>query len=552
MIQNRSRRNKSPSVTGFFCICHIFLYRNNTQRHLTRVDQSLGRFQFMRSYTFPRSLGGRLVAVTALLGLLVLQPAFSQVQAINGSVRGRVTDPTGAPVPQAKIDIANNDTGFLRSTESNDEGYYVSPNLPLGSYTVVVQKSGFETQRHTGIILNAGTEAVIDAGLKIGEVATTREVSGGAPVIQPSRVDTGRTITTREVDNLPLTSRNPYNFIIFQPGVSGHPNAELGIPRTLNTNGQLDRINYQMDGMVDTETDRFGLRLFPISDVYVREVQTVSNSFAPEFGNTTGDIYNVITNSGSNQFHGEYYFIGRPTDASARTILLGASKPAPDLTLNDNAVNAGGRLIKDKLFIFRGYEHLSRGLPQPNTIDPTLAAQAGISASLLATAPSVQHAQFLNIRADWVINSKNQLFLRYNYFRNEYPFNTNVGGSFALDAAADFHDRAHIGGVQLLTTFSAAMLNELRASEPYRNEAHAADPLTGPGPQIVISGVASFNGSTNVGDRFAEKIPSFNDNFTVIRGRHTVKTGFGWQENNDNQVGDVFSQYTFPTIASYL
>ena len=76
--------------------------------------------------------------------------------------------------------------------------------------------------------------------------------------MEPSRVSTGRTITYAEIDNLPLTSRNPYNFIIFQPGVSGHPNAELGIPRTLNTNGLLDRINYQMDGMVNTQSDRTG------------------------------------------------------------------------------------------------------------------------------------------------------------------------------------------------------------------------------------------------------------------------------------------------------
>src|SRR5713226_3275195 len=162
-----------------------------------------------------------------LLTLLVLSLAFGQTQAINGSIRGRVTDATGAAVPQAKIDISNDGTGFSRSVETNGEGYYVSPNLPLGTYTVTIQKAGFEAQRHPGVALNAGTEAVIDGALKVGEVTTSVEVSGGAPVIEPSRVDTGRTISTREVDNLPLTSRNPYNFVIFQPGVSGHPNQEL-------------------------------------------------------------------------------------------------------------------------------------------------------------------------------------------------------------------------------------------------------------------------------------------------------------------------------------
>ncbi len=85
--------------------------------------------------------------------------------------------------------------------------------------------------------------------------------------------------------------------------------------------------------------------------------------------------------------------------------------------------------------------------------------------------------------------------LRYNYFRNEYPFNTNNGGLNALDAASDFHDRAHIGGFQLLTTFSPTALNELRASEPYRNEHHVPDPVDGPGPVITVTGIATFNGT---------------------------------------------------------
>ena len=493
---------------------------------------------------------GRLFGTVFLFAAL----ACAQSQAINGSIRGRVSDPAAAAVAKAEVTATNTATGFSRTLLTNDDGYFVLPNLPLGNYTVIVQKTGFEAQRHTDIVLDAGTEAEVDAQLRVGAVTTTVEVTGGAPVIEPSRVSTGRTIDHLEVDNLPLTSRNPYNFVIFQPGVSGHPNPELGIPRTLNTNGLLDRINYQMDGMVNTESDRYGLRLFPISDIYVREVQTVSNSFAPEFGGTAGDIFNVITNSGTNQFHGEFYFIGRPTDASARTILLASNKPATSIDLHDYAGNSGGAVIKDKLFIFGGYEHLLRGLPQANTIDPNAAAQIGLSPSLLDTAPSVQHAQFLNLRADWIVNAKNQVFVRYNYFRNEYPFNTAVGGIDALDVAEDFHDRAHIAGVQLLSTLSPNVLNELRASWPYRNEAHVASPNDGPGPTVLISGIAMFNGYSPSfkGDRFAEKIPSLSDGLTWIRGAHTMKFGGGWQENNDNQVSPVTSQYTFPNIASYL
>lgn len=473
-----------------------------------------------------------------------------QTQAINGSIRGRIVDQQDAPISSSEVKAENTSTGFSRTATTSEDGYYLLPNLPLGTYTVTAIKSGFEITQRTGVVLNAGAEAIVDTQLRVGSASTSIEVSGGAPILETSRINIGRTITHEETDNLPLTSRNPYNFILFQPGVSGHPNAELGIPRTLNTNGLLDRINYQFDGMVDTQSDRYGLRLFPIANIYVQEIQTVANSFAPEFGLTSGNIYNVISGSGSNNLHGEFYYIGRPTDASARPILLG-TRPKPDLTLNDIAVNASGPIIKDKLFIFGAYEHLTRGLPQPNTISSTAASQLGIS-NLLGTAPSIQHAHFADLRADWQIAAKHQFFARVNYFRNDYPFNTNVGGIYALDAASDFQDRAYIAGGQLLSTFSPNALNELRFSWPYRKNGNVPNSLNGPGPVISIPGVATFNGTNAAGNFFAEKIPSLNDNFTLIRGRHSVKIGGGFQQILDVQLNPTFNQYTFPSINAYL
>ena len=122
-----------------------------------------------------------------LLGTLAVAPVFAQTQSINGSIRGRVTDATGAPIPGAQVNAKNESTGFARSLDTTDDGYYVFPNLPLGTYAVTMQKQGFETQRHTGVTLDAGTEAVIDSQLKVGSVSTEVEVTGGAPIVEPSR-----------------------------------------------------------------------------------------------------------------------------------------------------------------------------------------------------------------------------------------------------------------------------------------------------------------------------------------------------------------------------
>ncbi len=498
--------------------------------------------------------------------------AHAQSQSINGSIRGIVTDPSGAPIAGVAVTLKNLDTGYTRKVATDAQGLYVAPALPIGTYSVSSSAATFSPLTQTGIHLAAGTDAEIDQHLSIGSVATEVQVTSDAPIIEPDRVDLGRTISAEETQNLPLTSRNPYNFILFQPGISGHPNPENGIPRTLNTNGLVDRVNFQLDGMVDTETDRYGLRLFAISDSYVQQINTISNSFLPEFGNTAGVIYNSVTYSGTNAFHGEASYIWRPKAASSCPILNNCNPGVPggvvkpSLHVDDFVGRVGGPVIKDKFFFFVAYEHLKRANPTGNTIN--VATQnaliaSGVSPSDFATAAQVQYAQWLDLRGDYKINSKNQFFVRYNYFRNRYPFNTAVGGTNALSAAADFQDRAHIIGAQLITTFTPNLLNEFRGSWPYRNEHHVADAVTGPGPEVSLSAstdpvthvaytAANFNGSNSTGDKFQEKIPSFNDNVTYITGAHTIKAGFGFQKNNDDQLADVFTQYTFPSLTAYL
>lgn len=498
----------------------------------------------------------RLVTFLAAATLLVLPNAWAQSESINGTIRGRVSDTTNAALADATVIARNTATGVTRTVESSVDGYYVIPNLALGPYEVTIRKNGFADLRATNVILEAGSEAVIDGHLQLAAVSTTIEVSGGAPVIEPAKVNVGRIIGTAEIENLPLPSRNPYNFILFQPGVSGHPNPELGIPRTVNTNGLMDRINYQMDGMVDSQQDRHGLRLFPISNTYVREVQTVSNSYAPEFGLTSGNIFNVITNSGTNDIHGMFHYLHRWVDATARPILLSPSQPKPELKLNDYATNAGGPLIKSKLFWFAAYEHLERGQPSPVTIKPADAAQIGIDPKLLAPAPGTLHGQFFNVRLDWVINSKNTAFVRYNYFKNSFPFNSNGtsinGGLFALDADSDFKDRAHVVGLQVVSSLTSNLLNEFRFSRPMRSNTHFPGALTGPGPAVSISGVANFNGTIAAGDHFTEKIPNLNENLTWIHSGHSFKFGGSWQKNIDLQRDVSYTQYIFATISDYL
>jgi hypothetical protein len=485
-----------------------------------------------------------------MLGVMLISAgstsASAQSQSINGTIRGRAADTTGASIPGATVTVTNSEVGFSKTTVSGDDGNFVLLNLPLGTFKISVTKPGFSSVDYQSIVLNAGKEITLDPTLKIGGTTTEIEVTADTAGIDPSTLNLQRTLDTREIQNLPLTSRNPYNFILFQPGVSGHPNPELGIPRTINTNGLLDRINYQMDGMVNTESDRIGLRLFPVADIYIKEVQTVANSFAPEFGWTSGNVFNVISNNGGNSLHGQFLYIQRWQGATAYQYNFSNSTPAKtNLELEDYAANLGGRIIKDKLFFFGSYEKITRGSPAPVTITAANIALLGLTPDQVAPAPGLLHGTFVLGRMDWNINKKNSMFVRYNYFKNDFPFNTQVGGLNVRSTGVDFLDRAHVIAGQLVTTLNDHTINELRFSWPFRNNSHFAGPSGGTGPAIVITSQAFLGASNSGGDQYNDKIPSGNENLSYVRGAHTLKFGFNISKILNRQRALSFNQYTF-------
>ena len=317
-------------------------------------------------------------------------------------------------------------------------------------------------------------------------------------MVEPSRVNTGRTIDHAEVDNLPLTSRNPYNFIIFQPGVSGHPNPELGIPRTLNTNGLLDRINYQMDGMVDTESDRYGLRLFPISDIYVREVQTVSNSFAPEFGNTAGDIFNVITNSGTNRRTASSTTSAGPWTWPRGPCCCRCAARSRISRLNDFAVNAERPHHQGQAVYLRRLR-APEARPARAQHDQPVRCRGHRASRQSAGGGAQRPARAIRQRPRGLDHQRQEpVLLPLQLFPQRVSVQHRGGRQERAGRGRRFPGpRARDGRAGAHDVFPT-VLNELRFGWPYRNEHHIADPLTGAGPQINISGVANFNGSNAV------------------------------------------------------
>ena len=489
-----------------------------------------------------------------ILSLAVGSSAFAQSTAINGTIEGTVKDEQGALLPGVTVTVTNLDTGDQRVVVSNESGLYRAPLLSLGTYRVSAELQGFKKFEQTGVSLRAGQTAVIDVALLVGVLSETITVTADSPVVDLAKIEQGRTLSEAEIKTLPLTSRNPYNFALLQPGVVGFETNEFGVPR-LTANGALLRVNYQVDGSNNTQKDRAGLRQMPMSEVMIREVKVVTSGYAPEFGQTMGLVYNAITPSGTNTFKGQasYRMQRQSMVAMPFFTLPGVEKPPTDV--NVYTFDVGGPIARNRTHFFGGYEHTERDLSGLSVITITPANQALLGLSEPAYMPRGLNTEFAIGKVDHQLSGAHRLSFRYMFFDNFITANVG-GGNVSVERANDFADRQHSTGAQLISSLGATTLNELRIQFATRAQSRVANPLSGTGPAINVSGVANFGGSVastqDVGFGFTQNVLQVNDNITFLKGNHSFKTGIDLQWVDDTRTAAPAQLYTFPNAAAYL
>src|SRR5262252_8007322 len=516
----------------------------------------------------------RKIAAFILLTLAASVPAFAQSTAANGTIEGAISDTSGGVLPGVTVTVTNVETGAERSVTTNEKGLYRAPLLPLGKYRVVAELQGFKKFEKTSITLSVGQTVVVNASLSVGTVSETITVSSNdITALESSRIDIGHTMSDLEVHNLPLVARNPYNFALVQPGVTGIENVEFGVPR-LAANGAAMRINYMVDGNTNTEKDRAGLRLLPMSEVMIQEVKVVTTGFAPEFGQTMGMVYNAVTPSGTNAFHGEGSYLFRRKPFSAFPFFFGcgsttiaANCPAitapsdqkPDTRVDTGTADIGGPIIKNTLFFYGGWEQTRRDLSSTSliTVDPAIVAVVGVKPQP-AAAPNVQTAKFAIAKADYQVDGGNRFTGRWIRFHNDAPYNSG-GGTSTLERATDFLDAMDSIAGQLVSTLGPTQLNEFRFQYAHRHQSSIANADSGTGPAVTISNPSiafgapwSGTGQGNAGFDFKQNITQAIDNFTYVRAAHSYKFGFDWQHIYDERTNAPQFVYTFPTVAVYL
>jgi carboxypeptidase family protein len=513
----------------------------------------------------PATRATLLSLVTLLLLAVAVPPASAQSQASDGAIEGVVRDGSGAVLPGVTVTAVNLDTGAQRAVQTDAAGAYRAVLLPLGRYKLRAELTGFKTVERAGFRLSAGETAVVDVALEVGGVEEVVSVTAEVPVTEPGKIDLGRTISAEEVTNLPLVSRNPYNFAFLQANVTGFENEEFGVPR-INANGTQMRTNYQIDGNTNTEKDRAGLRLLPASEIMVREVKVITSGFAPEFGHTTGMVFNAVTPSGTNDLRGSASYRFRRKGLSARPFFLSPTAPKPDTYVNDYTATLGGPLIRDRWHFYAGYEYVDRDLSADRVIAPSVVANAsrlGLSSSAVpeeGVIPASQGVHFLLGKSDYQMSPAHKLTARYFFFKNTSPFNIGSNGATGvpntLEQATDFNDRMDSAALQLVSSFGSSRLNELRVQFARRHQFRTASDTAGSGPAIRVSGVATFGAPiaavSDAGFDFKQDIWQVIDNFTWISGRHNFKAGVDAQFVSDARRNALFQVYTFPGVDAYL
>jgi len=486
---------------------------------------------------------------------------FAQSQATTGLIQGTVADPNGAVVSGATVNVKNMGTGFERTVTTNSDGFFSAPLLPLGNYRVTTTMQGFTNSILENVEVSVGQTITLKIDVKIGGAEAVVDVSAEGEVVETGRTELSTRINEKSVENLPISRRDFSRFALLTPGVSivqGPDGDEISI------NGQKGiQNNISIDG-ADANNPFFGEQrggqrpAFTISLESVKEFQVVPVGASAEFGRSSGGFINVVTKSGTNEFSGAaFVFFRNQKLASQNPDAVAAGLPVENFRNYQFGGNVGGPIKKDKAFFFVAYERNDGQSSKPNSIDPRLVSifRTRFNSEEQGLIDRTNIADVLLGKVDVQVNENNLLTVRHNYSRANQVNGTFDVPTWGISANGRETDNSNSFITQLVTNFSANLLNEFRFQ--YAREGR---PRFYDGPDLPDTTIGTFDGSISYrfGRPFFLPVPEvdtrfqFTDNFTIIKGNHTVKLGVDINRAKTSQtfIGFARGRYIFaaPTI----
>jgi Carboxypeptidase regulatory-like domain len=471
-----------------------------------------------------------------LVAFLLISSSSAFSQAVNATLFGRITDASGGSIAKAAITVTNKATGFSRSAQSSDGGEYSVPALPAGDYKVTAEFAGFGMQTKE-ITLQVGQAASLDFVLSPGAVAQKVEVEATSELAEPTRTQVSTVIQERQIEDLPVNGREFIDFALLSPAVtigdttSGSTDVIVEPVTKLSFAGQNIHFNFiAVDGADDVSTASGIQRGTPPQDS-VLEFRVINTDYSAEMGRAVGGIVNIITKSGTNDWHGTLYEYFRNNKLDATSILA-----APGLnTLRQNQFGGavGGPLRKDKTFMFANYEGQRRGeSPFYNSVVlANIAAINNVKTTVFGLPPEpaglnvLRTADYDNgfARLDHNFSDHEILMLRYfiNHatLLNQSPLNDG----FDLPSAFKnnrINDQSLAGS--LVSIFSSNVTNELRGQFARRNFDFKTATTQ---PHLEVSNTFTVGVNRGNPDFYIEKRGEIVDNVTVNLPKNTVTFG---------------------------
>ena len=504
-----------------------------------------------------------------LAGFLLLPLTGTSVlaqQAITtASVSGRISDPSGAPIVGATVQVVNLERNQRQETLTSASGVYRFLSLAVGPYELSVTASGFAAKT-IPLTLSVGEARDVSVSLAIAGVDEQVDVSSSTTVLELRRTQVADLVSPSEIDELPLNGRNYLDLALLTPGVSRtiQRNTERfaetsAVPGTgISVAGQRNLNNtFLVDG-VSANDDAAGLAGTYFAEDVIREFQVVTSGGIAEFGRASAGIVNVVTRSGSNTLHGRAYGFYRDDVLDARNPLATRKDP-----LNQAQFGAtfSGPLARDRTFWFTNFERTQSDKTGIITVtDANVAAINRVLDTVAYPGPRIGTGEFatgfdtnnLFSRVDYSFSPASRLAVRYSLYDVTSDNARSVGGLNTVSRGTALDNRDQTVAINWLTTTAGASINEFRAQATRSRLSAPANDLIG--PAVTISGVASFGTSTTSPTGRDLDVYELSDSYTMQRGNHLAKAGgtLLYERLNIDFPGALQGVYSFSSMANLL
>ena len=315
----------------------------------------------------------RLGIICSVTLLILLLTSAGRAQ-VSGAISGTAADSSGAVLPGVSVTVRNLETGSIRAAASDGTGRYSVLSLPVGRYAIRAQKAGFRTELRTGISLDVGQEAIVDLVLQLGEVREQMTVTGEAPLVSATPTATAGLVGARQVKDLPLNGRSYDELLSLNPGVVnftwektggvGISNSTVGNMFSVSGNRPQQNLfllnGVEFTGAAENNMQPGGTSQQLLGVDAVREFNLLSDTYGADYGKRPGGQVIIVTQSGTNDWHGTVFEFLRNSDLDARNFF--DQSHIPHFARNQFGGSLGGPIQKDRTFLFGNYEGFQQHL----------------------------------------------------------------------------------------------------------------------------------------------------------------------------------------------